>query len=507
MAIGDSWGSDDPARSITPAEAKRRKKRKGKADDAAAPTGPVVTEDSIALEMARQVVDLARYDHTAGRWLVWDGHIWRADQKGLIVEMVREHVRRLAPSLDTPSLKRTMMRRGVAQAIAGFMQSDRRLAVTVDDLDRDPLLLGCPGGVVDLRTGIQRPGRPEDLVTMSAAVDPAPRGTPAPHFDELLDWMTDNDQAEPGWDDYRRFVLAMMGYCLTGRIDEHLVFFVYGPGQNGKGTLLDTFQGIMGDYAVTAPMEMFIEQHNDRHPAELMLLRHKRLCRASEVSEGAGWNQQRLKVLSGGDPIAARAMGGDWEEFLPTHKLVLMADTRPTLRSVDDGIRRRIRLLPFVKKPVAVDKGLRDKLRPEWPAILRMAIDGWLDVQRLGGMPPCRRVEAETSHYLEGQDTLQQWMRDVAASDQRPVPAIDVAHRMFVAGDLHGERLDKVYGEWKRDCEAAGEKPGSLKIFRLRTEKIGFPVTRTNSGRIILGFKLRTVGDQGSSAPADGAAR
>jgi putative DNA primase/helicase len=93
------------------------------------------------------------------------------------------------------------------------------------------------------------------------------------------------------------------GYCLTGDTREHVLLFVFGPGGNGKSVFLDTLSGILGDYALTAGMETFAASRGERHPTELARLRRARLVTASETEEGRPWAENRIKQLTGGDPI------------------------------------------------------------------------------------------------------------------------------------------------------------------------------------------------------------
>src|SRR6266511_1773942 len=139
----------------------------------------------------------------------------------------------------------------------------------------------------------------------------------------------------------------MVGYCFIGSAREHALFFLYGTGANGKSVLLNTLSGIMGDYARSAPIETFTVSSVERHPTDLASLRGARLVVAVETEEGRRWAESRIKVLTGGDKIAARFMRQDFFEFTPQFKLVIAGNHKPGLRSVDEAMRRRINMLPF----------------------------------------------------------------------------------------------------------------------------------------------------------------
>ncbi len=117
--------------------------------------------------------------------------------------------------------------------------------------------------------------------------------------------------------------------------------------------------GIMGDYAVTASMDVFIASSGDRHPTDLAMLRGARLVTASETEEGRQWAESRIKQLTGGDRISARFMRQDFFTFLPRFKLQIIGNHKPGLRNVDDAARRRFNLVPFVHTPASPIGSLR----------------------------------------------------------------------------------------------------------------------------------------------------
>src|SRR5262249_13954807 len=130
-------------------------------------------------------------------------------------------------------------------AVERFAQADRAFAVTSAIWDRDLMLLGTPGGTVDLSTGDLRPATQADFITKLAPVTPAPVAN-CPLWLKFLMEATGDDQ------NLIRFLQQWAGYCLTGDTREHALLFVYGPGGNGKSVWLNTVAGILGEYARTA---------------------------------------------------------------------------------------------------------------------------------------------------------------------------------------------------------------------------------------------------------------
>src|SRR5262249_36276241 len=127
------------------------------------------------------------------------------------------------------------------------------------------------------------------------------------------------------------------GYSLTGNVSENNFQFFYGTGRNGKGVFLSTVGGMMGSYAIVAPVDMFTETRSERHPTDMAMLQGARFVSAQETDQGHYWSEAKVKMLTGGDKIRARFMRGDFFEFYPTHKLTIAGNHKPMLRNVDEG--------------------------------------------------------------------------------------------------------------------------------------------------------------------------
>jgi putative DNA primase/helicase len=318
---------------------------------------------------------------------------------------------------------------------------------------------------IDLRSVVVRDSRPEDYITKSTAVAPAPAGTRHPQWSAFLDRVTD------GCQELQDYLQRMAGYCLTGDVREHAIFFLYGLGANGKSVFVNTLIGVWGDYALTIGTDMLMVSNTDRHPTEIARLRGVRLAVGSEIEVGKTWAEAKLKALSGGDPLQGRFMRQDFFEFLPQFKLMLVGNHKPSLRGVDEAMRRRLHLIPFT---VTIPEGERDqelpeKLRTEWPAILRWAMDGFLEWQRKGLNPPTVVTDA-TRAYLDSEDALTLWMEDCTKPD---------ANAWEPTGTL--------FASWKRWAERAGEFVGSQKRFSGLLEERGLQRHR-QSGTGIRGY-------------------
>lgn len=419
----------------------------------------------LAAEFARQHADGLRYVNTWGQWLRWTGAVWQPERTLLAFDLSRAICLQMAAAIEKGG-KAVASAKTVA-AVVTLARSDRRIAVTEDVWDADKWLLNTPGGTINLRTGELKSHLQSDHITKMTGVAPDD-GMPTPHWDEFLRVITCDDV------DLQAFLRRLAGYSLTGDTREHALFFFYGTGGNGKGTLINAMTGCMGDYARTAPIETFIETKGERHPTELAMLRGARFVSAQETEEGRRWAESRIKALTGGDKIAARFMRQDFFEFLPEFKLVIAGNNKPGLRTVDEAIRRRLHLVPFAANiaPSDRDHDLADKLKAEWPGILSWMISGCVEWQEMGLRPPACVTNA-TADYLTGEDAIAAW----------------VADKCEVGPNLSDHR-SALYASYKKWCEANGEFCPSNKRFIEKMQTHGYDKKDTNTSRLFTGLRV-----------------
>jgi putative DNA primase/helicase len=322
----------------------------------------------------------------------------------------------------------------------------------------------------DLRTGGDRAPDPLDYITKKTACRCAPVGTQHPLWTDFLERATDGNAELQG------FLQRYIGYCCTGFTTEHVFVFAYGTGANGKSTFINTIVGIFGDYATIADMATFVASNTEHHPTDLAKLRGARLVVAQETQKGRRWDETKIKALTGGDKITARYMRQDFFDFVPTFKLFICGNHKPRLVSVDEAIRRRLLLVPFTVQipPAERDPRLADKLKAEWPAILRWCIDGCLAWQQMGLSPP-PIVRDATEAYFADQDTLSQWLDDCTQD----------------SGMLAFTRTAELFTSWKVWCEDNNLKPGSQQALSEVLSARGYVKKRDNTGH--RGFSNLTI--------------
>lgn len=399
-----------------------------------------VSEDAIALTFTRDHGSTMRFDHDIGKWFQWSATHWRPLTIPAAFHFAREIGRRLG------SGKKQICKASVAGGAERFARADPMHAVTSEIWDRNPWLLGTPKGTLNLRNGKMHSPRPDDGITKLTGCVPDSR-PPELWLKFLKDATRDDAQM-------MTYLQRVAGYCLTGLTSEHALFFIYGPGGNGKSVFLNMLVHILGDYAVSAPMDTFTSSKFSSHPTELAMLKGARLVTASETEEGRSWAEARIKALTGGDPISARFMRQDFFTYQPQFKLLFAGNHQPKLNTVDPAMRRRFNMLPFIFKPPAPDPILEEKLKEEAPRILGWALRGCIDWQkdRLGRPDS---VVAATDQYFDRQDLFAQWIEDKCR--------VEAENRSLFTSTIN------LYRSWSKFMSEAGEHPGDQKAL---TEKL-----------------------------------
>ena len=418
------------------------------------------TEDGLALTFVDAHLYDLRYTAAWHRWHRWDGTRWVEDITVKVFDLARETCRKAAAG--DPKREKVLKTAHTVASVVTLASSDQRISVVPDSWDADRWLLNTPRGLVDLRTGELRTHDPTARITKVTAVGPA---GDCPSWKKHIELVTAQNR------ELAEYLQRFAGYILTGETNEEALAFFHGTGQNGKDTFVTTLQLVLGDYARSAPMSTFTESKNERHPTDLAGLKGARLAIASETGGGSRWDEERIKLLTGGSVVTARFMRGDFFDYVPEFKLWIMGNHKPSLRHVDVAIRRRLHLIPFTVTIESPDKNFKAKLRPEWPGILQWAIEGCLAWQRLGLSPPPAVIDA-TEEYFAEQDTLGRWLTERCELDPNAQTGSTEA-----------------YADWKLWTETRKEHTGPQKAFTQMLKERGFKQKKDNT-MFFVGFRL-----------------
>ncbi|MDY6987713.1 MAG: phage/plasmid primase, P4 family [Thermodesulfobacteriota bacterium] len=413
--------------------------------------------------------DNVRYCHPWGQWLLWDGVRWQPDQTQEIKRKARATVRgiyREAAKIKNKSDREAMAKHALKceseakiRAMLSLAESEEGIPVTPGQLDTEPMLLNCKNGTVDLRSGKLLSHNRAHLITKLAPVAYDPQAACPLWLKFLADVFGGNTALI-------YYMQRATGYALTGDTREQCLFYMHGPGANGKSTYMETIRSIVGDYAQQADFETFLQQKNQTIRNDLAKFKGARLVSAIEADASRRMAESLVKQVTGNDTITARRLYQEYFDFKPEFKIFLAANSKVQVHGTDYAIWRRIRLIPFnvIIAEDKQDKDLPNKLQAELPGILAWAVQGCLRWQKEGlGTPD--EVRTATQGYRDEMDILSGFLMDRC-----------LLHDRLTAS---AKELYAAYTQW---CEESGETPIKQRTFGTRLSGKGLTKGRGTGG-------------------------
>lgn len=362
------------------------------------------------------------------------------------------------------------------------------LATAISDLDADPWKLNVENGTIEIRRDaddddpiVFRPHDPHDMITKLAPVRFNPTAR-CPRYDRFMVEV----QPSP---EMRRFLHQWGGYSLTGNTDEQKLCFWYGKGRNGKSTLVDAWGHVAGDYGDTVPIETFLNEGRGRNAGQatpdLALLPGVRMLRTSEPEKGSKLAEALIKLVTGGEPIQARHLNRDYFKFRPSFKLTMSGNYRPQISGTDEGIWRRVVLVPWSVTVDNPDGGLLETLKGEASGIFNRLLDGLRDYLD-GGLSLPSEVAAATRDYRDDSDPLGRFLSIAVERVQDERVASSRMHAVFVA--------------W---AKAMGEREWSPKGLTGALKERGYALLRSDGSHWLDVRLLKSEIDFSPPAPPD----
>lgn len=431
------------------------------------------TDIANARRFIQQHGDSVRWTPERG-WFVWDGRCWQLDDLGRVMVKARETVETIFDEIrkanDKDAIFRWAKRSQSAKAIKDMLylsRSDPRITARLADFDADPWILNCKNGVINLRTGELRDHDAGLLCSRLVPVVYEPDAQ-ADRWRAFLDRITDYD------DNLKYFLQLAVGYSLTGSTREQCLLFCYGTGANGKTVLLETLQHLFGDYGLNSRTETIMARRESGIPNDVARLAGARLVAINETADNQRLNEPLVKDMTGGDTMTARFLHREYFDFRPMFKLWLRGNHKPTIRGTDEGIWRRIRLIPFTVtiSDAERDPDLVEKLAEQLPGILAWAVQGCLEWQRQGLVVPPVVTDAVKAYRSE-MDIVGQFVEDRCSLTRR--------------AQVTAKALYAAYRKW---AEESGEHAVNQRRFGLAMVERGFNKSKERGGIVYHGIEL-----------------
>jgi putative DNA primase/helicase len=401
--------------------AKRSSSPNGQVETAAARDGYRLTDTGNSSRLVDLLAGKARYVHAWGKWIVYVQGRWTIDENDARMTQKAKGVARglfgLLSRYDFENERKKRdevfawaCRSESAGAIAAMVRLARGapgILVEHEELDADPDVLNVRNGTVDLRTGALRSHNPADLCAKQSAVAYNPDASAPLWAACLKTWQPDSD--------VREYLQREAGAAVTGHHTETLSVH-HGDGANGKSRFFGAVQHLLGDYAMVPHKSLLVSARHEQHETIKADLFRARLAVASETRARDVLDHEQVKAITGGDRQRARRMREDPWFFDPSHTLVAFSNHRPRVRGRDEGIWRRLRLVPWdVTIPEGTrDRALADKLRSEAEGILAWAVAGARRFLAHGLLPP-DAVVAATDRYRSEEDLPRRFVDEMLA--------------------------------------------------------------------------------------------
>ena len=413
-------------------------------------------------------------------WHYWDGKRWRRDEGNLRLMLMAQDTARLITN-EEPFVAPNQIK-GVQEweKASGngnkltemIRQASPHVSVFSDVMERNPWVINLDNGSLNLRTGELSPPDRNDYNTRLIPVAYDPNAT-CPMWLDFLHMIMGGNQ------EMVSYLRRAVGYTLTGITNEQCLFFLHGRGKNGKSTFMNILSDLMGEYTRNTPFNSLLaddKQGNQGIPNDIARLHGARLITATEPEEDRRFAESTIKQLTGGDIVTARFLREEFFEFRPLFKIWLAGNHKPIIRGTDEGIWRRIRLIPFmVFIPVEKrDREFTNKLQPELPGILKWAVDGCMEWQRVGLQEPQDVINAVADFRCESDDLK---------------PFLDA--RCVIASNF-SVKFSDLWAEYQGWCAENNEKHLSKTLFGKKLSNRGFENAKdTRDNRIRRGLALQ----------------
>lgn len=395
---------------------------------------------------------LYKHSYITNKFYIYDGQKWKADDRGAIRKLIDEMIENIknekvlhSEDVTEEEAREAFQKyykktRGTQSKKNIMNELMHRKTVTPDEFDKDDMLLNVANGYIDLTSRELYKHDINRMFSQIANTDYSEKMQPSVWLDFLNDIFA-GDKA------IIRYIQKALGYSLTGSTREQVMFILFGKGRNGKSIFVETIAEILGDYSNNMQAKSLMVKKNDNVNTDIARLSKARFVTSSEPNEGFRFDEGLIKQITGGDKVTARFLYAEEFEYTPKFKIWVSTNHKPIIRGTDDGIWRRLVLIPFdVQIPEEkVDKDLKYKLLREAPAILNWMAEGaymWMQE----GLEMSDKLKAAVQKYRNEMDTLGQFIEDCCKVDKYSSEKVSNLHQAYKTWSNDNLTSTKVLG-------------------------------------------------------------
>ena len=349
-----------------------------------------------------------KFDESNGKWGRIEYYVENLITRQLKKLREEESKLVLQGGVDRSSNIKQIERAEKAKFISGcrdIIKTIQEERLVPSDFDSSPYLVGfSDGNCFDLSKCEARKTERKDYLTKSVNATYDPDAT-CPLWDKsMIEWCRGDKELV-------RFLQVWCGYSLSGLAEQQIFLFLYGEGKNGKSVFVNTITELMGQYSISINPETIMNLNKNSRVAsgDVARLFGARLVSSTELPEGKRFDEDFVKLLTGGDYITARHLYEREFSFKSTIKLMISGNHKPIVKGNDNGFWRRVSLVPFEAKIVTPNPQLSSDLRRERSGILNWCLNGWIEYQKNGLVVP-DSVQKESKVYRDEMDIIKSWM-------------------------------------------------------------------------------------------------
>ena len=356
------------------------------------------------------------YSYIHKKWYYYSGKVWVEDDLGKVYEMAdyiansigkepifvsdpkdEKLVEQAEKALNNHK-KYTRSFRGKENMLK---DTQHHVAVGTDEFDKDKYLFNTVSGYIDLTNGHMMQHQASKKMSRMSYSE-YNTNSECPHWEKFLMEIFQGDK------ELIAYIQRAIGYSMSGDISEQMMFILVGNGQNGKSVFLNVLNDVMGTYAMNIqPQTIAVKQGMQTANSDVARLKGARFVTTTEPNKGMRLDEGTVKQLTGDDKVTARFLYGKEFEYEVEFKIWMATNYKPIITGTDDGIWRRMAIIPFEYKVPKdkVDKKLTGKLKAELSGILNWCIKGY-QMWRENGLQEPQVVANQRDEYRSEMDIV-----------------------------------------------------------------------------------------------------
>lgn len=364
-----------------------------------------------------------RYCPEAKSWYTYDCGRWQKDVGSLLVSSkIKEFVRLMALYCgEIPDEEKRKQYMGFVSKMGDRRFRDRMMKDAADSMtiaaaefDTHPYLINCKNGTYDLETMTFREHDWKDFLTMQTNFDYTMQEVTCPRWEQFIKEVTQDNK------DKADYLQRALGYSILGTGKEECMFILHGKTtRNGKSTMLDAIQHLLGDYSTVAPVELICRNERQKNAEAanpvLARLKGKRMVTMSESDTAGKLDEATIKQYTGGEDITARELYQSAITFKPQFTMWLSCNDLPTVKDKSLFASDRVRVIEFNRhfSDEEQDKGLKDYFEtPEaMKGIFTWLVAGYFKYRRFG-LKMCDDMKKVIKQYEKDNDLVLQFLEE-----------------------------------------------------------------------------------------------